>query len=102
MVMMIVVVVVVVVKKCIMGVQNLCWSRSLIHTLKMTVSRYVIAGPFQVLPTQLLTTLSTDYCLNENVCDFVLRRTFYSSQLFYKQTDIPLHRHTTSGYVVQG
>ena len=82
MVMMIVVVVVVVVKKCIMGVQNLCWSRSLIHTLKTTVSWYVIAGPLQVLPTQLLTTLSTDYCLNENVCDFVLRRMFYSSQLF--------------------
>ena len=32
------VVVVVVVKKCIMGVQNLCWSRSLTHTLKTTVS----------------------------------------------------------------
>ena len=40
----------VVVKKCIMGVQNLCWSRSLIHTLKTTVSQYVIAGPLQVLP----------------------------------------------------
>jgi len=72
----------VVVKKCIMRAQNLCWSRSLIRTLKTTVSQYVIAGPLQVLPIQLLTTLSTDYCLNENVCDFVLRRTFYSSQLF--------------------
>ena len=70
---------VVVVKKCIMGVQNLCWSCSLTRTLKMTVSWYMIAGPLQVLPTQLLTT---DYCLNENVCNFVLRRTFYSSQLF--------------------
>ena len=45
-----------VVKKCIMGAQNLCWSRSLIHTLKTTVSQYVIVGPLQVLPTQLLTT----------------------------------------------
>ena len=79
---MVMTMVVVVVKKCIMGVQNLCWSRFLIHTLKTTVSQYVIAGPLQVLPTQLLTTLSTDYCLNENVCDFVLRRIFYSSQLF--------------------
>jgi len=73
------VVVVMVVKKCIIRAQNLCWSRSLICTLKTTVSRYVIAGPLQALSTQLLTTLSTEYCLNENVCDFVLRRTFYSS-----------------------
>ena len=36
--MMVVMVVVVVVKKCIMGAQNLCWSRSLTHTLKTTVS----------------------------------------------------------------
>ena len=49
--MMMVVMVVVVVKKCIMGVQNLCWSHSLTCTLKTTVSQYVIAGPLQVLPT---------------------------------------------------
>ena len=28
------------------------------------------------------TYTATDYCLNENVCNFVLRRTFYFSQLF--------------------
>jgi len=55
-VMVMTMVVVVVVKKCIMGAQNLCWSCFLTHTLKTTVSWYVIAGPLQVLPTQLLTT----------------------------------------------
>jgi len=54
---MVMTMVVVVVKKCIMGVQNLCWSHSLIRTLKTTISQYVIAGPLQVLPTQLLTTV---------------------------------------------
>jgi len=29
-----------------------------------------------------LTTLSTNYCLKKSVNDFVLRRTFYSKQLF--------------------
>ena len=33
-----------------------CWFWSLTHILMMTVSWYVIAGPLQVLPTQLLTT----------------------------------------------
>jgi len=32
------------------------WFQSLIRILMMTVSWYVIAGPLQVLPTQLLTT----------------------------------------------
>jgi len=38
------------------GEQNLCWFYSLTHTLKMTVSLYVIVGSLLVLPTQLLTT----------------------------------------------
>ena len=50
------VVMVVVVVMCIKEEWNRCWSRSRICILMMTVSRYVIAGPLQVLPTQLLTT----------------------------------------------
>ena len=57
--------------------QNLCWFCSRTYILKMTVSRYIIAGPLLVLPTQLLTTV-----LRENVNDFGLRRPFYSRQLF--------------------
>jgi len=65
----------------IKGAQNRCWFRSLTYTLKTTKSRYVIAGILLTLPTLLLTTLSTDYCLKGKVYDVVLRRTFYSSQL---------------------
>ena len=46
--------------------------------------------------------LSTGYCPNGNVCYFVLRRTFYSRQLFSEQVAVPLHRQTTSGLVAQG
>jgi len=67
---------------CIKVRPSLCWSQFRTHTLKMTVSQYVIAGPLQVLPTQLLTTLSTGYCPKENVYDFDLRRSFYSKQVF--------------------
>ena len=51
-----IVVVVVMVEMYILGKLNLCWFRSRTHILMMTVFRYVIAGPLQVLPTQLLTT----------------------------------------------
>jgi len=77
-----IVVVVMVVMIYIGGERNLCWFHSLTRILKMTVSRYMIVGPLLVLPTQLLTTLFTDYCPNEMVNDFVLRRTFYSRPLF--------------------
>ena len=56
--------------------QNPCWFHSLTHTLKTTVSQYMLAGPLLVLPTQLLTT--SDYCPNKMVNNFVLRKTFYS------------------------
>ena len=36
--------------------QTRCWFHSQTHTLKMKKSLYVIAGPLQVPPTQLLTT----------------------------------------------
>ena len=42
--------------KCIKEEWNQCWSRSCTHTPKTNKSRYVIVGPLQVLPTQLLTT----------------------------------------------
>ena len=42
---MIVVVVMVVMVMCIRKEQNLCWSRSLSHTLKTKKSLYVIVGP---------------------------------------------------------
>jgi len=67
---------------CIEVRLSLCWSQFQTRTLKTTVSRYVIAGPLQVLPTQLLTTLSTGYCPKENVHDFGLRKPFYSKQMF--------------------
>ena len=51
-----IVVVVVMVGMYILGELNLCWFRSWTRILMMTVSWYVIAGPLQVLPTQLLTT----------------------------------------------
>jgi len=73
-----IVVVVIVVITYIGGEWNPCWFHSLTCTLKTTVFRYVIVGPFLILPTQLLTTLSTDYCPNEIVNNFVLRRMFYS------------------------
>jgi len=69
-----------VVKMCIKGVWNQCWFRSLTHTLKTTKSWYVIAGILLTLPTLLLTTSSTDYCLKEKVYDVDLRRSFYSKQ----------------------
>jgi len=49
-------VVVTVAMMCREGEQNPCWFHSLTHTLKMTVSLYVIVGPLLILPTQLLTT----------------------------------------------
>jgi len=81
-VMMIVVVVTVVMVMYIKGVWNWCWFRSPTCTLKTMKSRYVIAGILLTLPTLLLTTLFTDYCLKGKVYNVVLRRTFYSSQLF--------------------
>jgi len=63
-------------------VQNWCWFCSLTRTLKTTKSQYVIVDILLTLPILLLTTSSTDYCLKEKVYDIVLRRTFYSSQLF--------------------
>ena len=54
--MVMIVVVVLVVMTYIRVEPSLRWSRCLIRILRMTVSRYVIAGPLQVLPTQLLTT----------------------------------------------
>ena len=77
-----IVVVVMVVMMYIGEEWNLCWFHSLTHTLKMTVSQYMIASPLLVLSTQLLTTLSTDYCPNEMVNNFVLRRIFYSKQCY--------------------
>ena len=70
----------VVVVMCIGEEQNPYWFRSQTHTLKTTKSQYVIAGLLLILPTLLLTTLSTDYCLKGNVCDVGLRRPFYSKQ----------------------
>ena len=67
---------------CIEVRPSLCWSWFRTRTPKMTVSRYVIAGSLQVLPTQLLTTLSTGYCPKENVYNFGLRKPFYSKQMF--------------------
>jgi len=75
-------VVVMVVWMYIMEERNLCWFHSWTRIPKTKISLYMIAGPLFVLPTQLLTTLSTDYCPNENVYDFGLRRPFYSRQLF--------------------
>jgi len=72
----------VVVVKCIKEKQNRCWFRSQICTLKMKKSLYVIAGIFSTLPTLLLTTSSTSYCLKGNVNDFGLRRLFYSKQCY--------------------
>ena len=77
-VMMIVVVVTVVMVMCIKRVQNWCWFHFLTHTPKTTKSWYVIVGLLLTLPTLLLTTLSTDYCLMKNINDFGLRRLFYS------------------------
>ena len=71
-----------VVRMYIQEERNLCWFCSRTRILKTNQSRYVIVGPLQVPPTQLLTTLSTGYCPKESVCDFVLRRMFYSRQLF--------------------
>jgi len=62
--------------------RNWCWFHSPTHTLKMMKSQYIIAGILLTLPTLLLTTFSTDYCLKGKVYNVVLRRTFYSSQLF--------------------
>ena len=51
-----IVVVVVMVGMYILGELNLCWFHSRTCILMMTVSQYMIAGPLQVLATQLLTT----------------------------------------------
>ena len=56
------------------GEQNPCWFCFQTYTLKMMKSRYVIAGILLTLPTLLLTTLSTDYCLKGKVYNVVLRR----------------------------
>ena len=40
----------------------------------------MIADILLILPTLLLTTSSTDYCLKEKVYDVDLRRSFYSKQ----------------------
>ena len=50
------VVVVMVMMMYIKEERNSCWFCSWTHTPTMTVSQYVIAGPLQVLPIQLLTT----------------------------------------------
>ena len=80
--MMIAVVVMVVMVMYIRGEQNLCWFCSQTCTPKMMKSQYVIVGIFLTLPTLLRTTSSTDYCLKGKVYNVVLRRMFYSSQLF--------------------
>ena len=77
-VMMIVVVVTVVMVMCIKRAWNWCWFRSPTRIPKTTKSWYVIVGLLLTLPTLLLTTSSTDYCLMRNVNDFGLRRPFYS------------------------
>ena len=81
-VIMIAVVVIVVMVMCIEEEQNPCWFRSQTCTLKTTESWYVITGILLTLPTLLLTTSSTDYCLKGNVYDVGLRRLFYSKQYF--------------------
>ena len=63
--------------------QNLCWFCSQTHSPKTMKSRYVIVDIFLTLPIPLLTTLSTDYYLNENIYNVGLRRLFYSKQ-YYK------------------
>ena len=40
------------------------------------------SGPSSSPPTHLLTTLSTGYCPKEIVCDFDLRRSFYTKPVF--------------------
>jgi len=69
---------VVVVVKCIKEERNWCWFCSQTCTPKTKKSLYVIAGILPTLPTLLLTTSSTDYCLKGNVNYFGLRRPFYS------------------------
>ena len=44
------------VKMCIRVKLSLCWSHFQTHIQKMKKSLYVIVGPLQVPPTQLLTT----------------------------------------------
>ena len=59
----------------------LCWTRCRTCIPKTKESLYVIVGPLQVPPTQLLTAcLAT--ALRKKVCYFDLRRSFYSRQLF--------------------
>ena len=70
------VVVTVVMVMCIREEWNLCWFHPQACIPMTTISQYVIAGPLQVLPTQLLTTLSTGYCPKKNVNYFGLRRLF--------------------------
>ena len=53
---LVVMVVMVVVVRCIKKEQTRCWFHSWTRTLKTKKSLYVIAGPLQVPPTQLLTT----------------------------------------------
>ena len=50
---------------CIRGVWNLYWFCSPICILITIKSQYVIVGILLTLPTLLLTTLSTNYCLKE-------------------------------------
>ena len=73
---MIAVVVMVVVVICIGEEWNPYWFCSQTRILKTTKSQYVIVGLLLTLPTLLLTTSSTDYCLKGNVCDIGLRRLF--------------------------
>ena len=78
-IMMLIVVVVLEVMMYIKKEWNPCWFHSQTHIQITTVSRYMIAGLLQVLPTHLLTTLSTNYCPNENVNNIGLRKPFYFS-----------------------
>ena len=58
----------------------LCWTRCRTCIPKTKESLYVIVGPLQVPPTQLLTAcLATAL---KNVNDFGLRKPFYSKQMF--------------------
>ena len=70
------VVMVVVVGMCIKVKPSLRWSWCWTRIPKTKKSLYVIVGPLQVPPTQLLTTcLAT--ALRKNVNNFDLRRLFY-------------------------
>ena len=79
---MLMVVVVLEVRMYIVVKPSLHWSQCQTRIPKMKKSLYVIVGPLQVLPTQLLTTCLLATALKEKVCYFDLRRLFYSKLMF--------------------